>query len=377
MYLKEGCSLLLKIHKPTRPLVLSSNPNLVPSLNPKPQTEPTQPILAESEVLQRLKHEPQLGLALEYFRSISNSRDFKHTQLTYKAMIEKLGSQCEMDGVQYLMHQMKLEGVSCSEDLFISVVKACRRAGLAEQALKVFYRIREFGYKPSVKIYNHLLDALLCENRFWMINPVYVKMKKDGMVPNVFTYNILLKALCKNDRVDGAHKLLGEMSKGCCPDTVSYTTVVSALCRLGKVDEARELAYKGLDPNVITYWTVISSLSDVWNVESALAVLAKMFVRGCRPNIHTFTSLLKGYFMEGRVSEALDLWNRMVREGFGPNVVAYTTVIHGLCSVGNMCKAVSVLHEMERMGCSPNVTTFSTLIDGFVKAGNLVRASET
>jgi pentatricopeptide repeat protein len=65
---------------------------------------------------------------------------------------------------------------------------------LAEQALKMFYRIREFGCKPTVKIYNHVLDALLSENRFQMINPIYSNMKRDGMEPNVFTYNILLKA---------------------------------------------------------------------------------------------------------------------------------------------------------------------------------------
>lgn len=329
MHLKEGCSLLLKVRKPSIPFVLSTNP--VPNL--KAENEEKSSDLKEADVLKRLKHEHGITLALEYFKSIANSKSFKHTPLTYQMMIEKLASEREMDCVQYLLQQMKLEGISCSEDLFISVIGSYRRAGSSEQALKTFYRMQDFRVKPTVKIYNHILDALLDENRFQMINPIYSNMKKDGMEPNVFTYNILLKALCKNNRVDGAHKLLVEMSsKGCDPDEVSYTTLISSLCKLGKVKEARELAMsftpsvpvynalingvckeytfeeafqlldemmnKGIDPNVISYTTIINALSDAGNVELSLAVLAKMFARGCSPNLHTFTSLIKGFFLE-------------------------------------------------------------------------------
>jgi hypothetical protein len=122
MYLKEGRSLLLKVHKPPIPFVLNTNP--IP--NPrKPQIEQNQSLfLKESEVENRLKREVDIILALEYFKSIANSGTFKHTPLTYQTMIEKLGREKnQTDGVQYLLHQMKLEGISCSEDLFVSVIK--------------------------------------------------------------------------------------------------------------------------------------------------------------------------------------------------------------------------------------------------------------
>jgi len=230
---------------------------------------------------------------------------------------------------------MKIEGVPCSEDLFICVLNSYKRAGLGERALKLFYRIKEFGCKPTVKIYNHLLDALVgeAENRFHAIGAVYENMKGEGLEPNVFTYNILLKALCKNGKVDGACKLLVEMSKrGCVPDKVSYTTVVAGMCRDGRVDEAREAAkrfgvesvvsvcnalvcglckegrigevfglvnemvVKGVDPDVVSYSSVISCLSDIGEVELSLAIFGQMVRRGCRPNVHTFSSLMKGHF---------------------------------------------------------------------------------
>ncbi|QHO43362.1 Pentatricopeptide repeat-containing protein [Arachis hypogaea] len=409
MYLRDGCSLLLKVRKPSIPLVLNTNPifNLESNSQPQPTNAPP---VEEFHVLKRLKHERDIGLALEYFKSLANSGAFKHTQFTYQLMIEKLGRNCEMDGVQYLLQQMKLEGVACSEDLFICVMNSYRRAGLADQALKMFYRIREFGCKPTVKIYNHLLDALLGENRFQMISPVYNNMKGEGLEPNGFTYNMLLKALCKNGKVDGACKLLEEMSnKGCPPDAVSYTTIVSSVCKLGQVEKAKELAkgfapvvpvynalingfckeykikeafgllnemvFKGIDPNVISYSTIISCLSDMGNIDLSVAAFAQMLKRGCSPNIHTYSSLIKGYLLGGKLGEALELWNLMIMEGVKPNVVSYNALIHGLCCIGNMADAISICNQMERSSCSPNVTTYSTLISGFAKAGDLLGAS--
>ncbi|KAI3965623.1 hypothetical protein MKX01_010580 [Papaver californicum] len=313
------------------------------------------------------------GVAFEYFKFVvANGGEgakaegapfLKHTQLTYKAMIGKLGQKDFLDGIQYLLQQMKLEGISCSEDIFIN-----------------------FDCKPTVKIYNHLLDALLNENKFQMIIPIYNNMKKDGVELNVFTYNILLKACCS-------------------PDDVSYTTIVSSLCKLGRLNEARELvtrvnpivpAYNalingfcrhldikeafvlldemmngGIIPNMITYTTIIDALSNTMDVDQALVVLAQMFIRGCQPNIHTFTSLMNGFFMKGAAHEALDVWDRMAGEGCDPNVVTYNTVLHGLCMNGNIDMAISFFDQMVVRGISLNVRTYSTLTDGLGKSGDL------
>ncbi|KAG5237135.1 pentatricopeptide repeat-containing protein [Salix suchowensis] len=422
MYLKEGCSLLLKKQKPLVPFVLNT-------INPLQNELKVQNLLKESDVLNKLKNEPNILLALHFFKSIANSKSFKHTPLTYTTMIKRLGYERDIDGIQYLLQLMKLEGISCNEDLFVIVINAYRRVGLAEQALKTFYRIGEFGCKPSVKIYNHVLDALLSENKFQMITGIYNNMKRDGIELNVYTYNMLLKALW------------------CIPDAVSYTTVVSSMCRLGKVEEARELsmriksfvpvynalingfcrehkmeevfelfnemAVEGIDPNVITYSTVINTLSVMGNVELALAVLAKMFSRGCSPNVHTFTSLMKGYFLGGRLCEALDLWNRMIKKDQNPtlsgicfskngekrclpnettystlidalrklvtwlnmangncppNTITFNTFIKGLCCRGKIEWAMTVLNQMGQYGCAPNATTYNELLDGLFNA---------
>uniref|UniRef100_A0A1J3CAR8 Pentatricopeptide repeat-containing protein n=1 Tax=Noccaea caerulescens TaxID=107243 RepID=A0A1J3CAR8_NOCCA len=409
MYLKEGCSLLLKVQKPIIPFVLNTNLNvkLLPE-SPNPATE-----IKEFDVVKRLRQESCVPLALQFFKSIANSNLFKHTPLTFEVMIRKLAMDGQIDSVQYLLQQMKLQGFHCSEDLFVSVISVYRQVGLAERAVEMFYRIKEFGCDPSVKIYNHVLDTLLGENRIQMIYTVYRNMKRDGFEPNVFTYNVLLKALCKNNKVDGAQKLLVEMSnKGCSPDAVSYTTVISSMCELGMVKEGKELAarfepvasvynalinglckdhdYKGafdlmremmekeISPNVISYSTLINALCNCGEVEPSFSLLAQMLKRGCHPNVHTLSSLVKGCFLSGTTVEALDLWNRMIR-GFWlePNIVAFNTLVQGLCSHGNMEKALSVVSHMEENRCSPNIRTYGSLINGFAKRGSLEGVVDT
>ncbi|XP_010426378.1 PREDICTED: pentatricopeptide repeat-containing protein At3g48810-like [Camelina sativa] len=404
MYLVEGCSLLLKVQKPLIPFVLNTNLN-VNHLFPEATTNQAE--IKESDVVKRLRQESCVPLALHFFKSVANSNLFKHTPLTFEVMIRKLAMDGQVDSVQYLLQQMKLQGFHCSEDLFISVISVYRQVGLAERAVEMFYRIKEFGCDPSVKIYNHVLDTLLGENRIQMIYTVYRDMKRDGFEPNVFTYNVLLKALCKNNKVDGAKKLLVEMSnKGCCPDAVSYTTVISSMCEFGMVKEGRELAEKfepvvsvynalinglckdhdyegafdlmremvekGITPNVISYSTLINVLCNSGQIELAFSLLAQMLKRGCHPNIHTLSSLVKGCFVRGTAVDALDLWNRMIR-GFElqPNVVAFNTLVQGFCSHGDMQKAMSVFSHMEENRCSPNIRTYGSLINGFAKRGSL------
>lgn len=157
-------------------------------------------LLTECDVLRRIRSQPTAPLALEYFNSISRSKSFQHTLLTYQTMIHRLGLEAQMNSVQQLLLQMKIQGLKCSEEIFVTVIRSYSQIHCSAQALETFYRMVEFGCKPTVKIYNHLLDAMLKESRFHMITPIYRDMKRDGIDPNVYTYNILLKALCKNGR---------------------------------------------------------------------------------------------------------------------------------------------------------------------------------
>ncbi|GFS35192.1 pentatricopeptide repeat (PPR) superfamily protein [Actinidia rufa] len=168
--------------------------------------------------------------------------------------------------------------------------------------------------------------------------------------------------------MDGAHKLLEEMSnKGCSPDAVSYTTIRSCMCKLGRVKEAREVSVR-FTPILPVYNALVNGLFRESNFEEAFQLLDEMMNKSIDPNVITYTTIINALSDAGNPHlnlavlahtsyEALDVWDRMISEGIWPNAVSYNTyntLIHGLCSIGNVGKAVAVSNEMERSGCSLN-----------------------
>lgn len=69
MYLKDGRSLLFKLHKPSVPFVLSSNP-IFESQAKNDADIKDSVFIEESEVLKRLNYEKDIMMALDYFKYI-------------------------------------------------------------------------------------------------------------------------------------------------------------------------------------------------------------------------------------------------------------------------------------------------------------------
>jgi hypothetical protein len=78
-----------------------------------------------------------------------------------KDSISSLTAAGDMDGVRYALqvHEMGLRGVACPEGTLVATICAfaCARASNC---------VHDLEYAaPTVRVYNHLLDALLCRGR--------------------------------------------------------------------------------------------------------------------------------------------------------------------------------------------------------------------
>ncbi|KAJ1688491.1 hypothetical protein LUZ63_019881 [Rhynchospora breviuscula] len=377
---------------------------------------PISPPVTQLQVINMIRHDPNTSRSLAYFLSLASSTIFNHTPLTYQAMIKTLCQSFQLDTAQYLLQQMTLEKISCTEETMICLIQAYSQTGSVMQALKTFYRANELGCSITVRVYNHLFDALLKDNRFSMIGPLYSDMKKDGIEPNVYTYNILIKALCRNNRVEAALKLLEEMpKKGALPDEVSLTTVVSSLCGMGRISEAKNMLVKlpplvscynalihglcgsfrlkevfemfhkmserGLLPNVITYTTIIGAFCNAGDLAIACAILVgdvhgamnvwhMMGCNGCKPNVVAYTCMVDAYCKSKMFDDAYDMIMTMkMEQNCQPNTATYNTLIKGLCENGQVGRAMRLLAEMRRSGCILSTRTYNILLDGLFKEG--------
>lgn len=248
---------------------------------------------------------------------------------------------------------------------------------MIRQVVKVVDLVSKFHVKPSVKVFNSILNVLVKENIDIAREFYRRKMMASGVEGDDYTFGILMKGLCSTNRIADAFKLLQVIkSRGMTPNTVIYNTLLHALCRNGKVGRARSLMNEMDDPSDVTFNVMISAYCAEENLVQALVMLDKCFSLGFVPDVVTVTKVLQILCSSGRVPEAVEILERVESKGGLVDVVAYNTLLKGFCNSGKVKVGCRILKEMEAKGCLPNVDTYNILISGFCRSGKLDSAMD-
>ncbi|KFK40136.1 hypothetical protein AALP_AA3G335400 [Arabis alpina] len=311
--------------------------------------------------------------ALETFQWASSFPGFIHSRSTYRALFHKLCIFRRFDTVYQLLDEMPQSICLPPDDaIFITIVRGFGRAKLTKRVINVVDLVAKFGVKPSLKVYNSILDVLVKEDIDIAREFFRRKMMASGIQGDEYTYGILMKGLCLTNRIGDGFKLLQIMkTRGVAPNTVVYNTLLYALCKNGKVGRARSLMSEMKEPNDVTFNILISAYCNEGKLIQSMVLLEKCFGLGFVPDVVTVTKVMEVLCDEGRVSEALEVLERVERKGGRVDVVACNTLVKGYCGIGKVRVAQRFFKEMERKGYLPNVETYNLLIAGFCEVGML------
>ena len=225
--------------------------------------------------------------------------------------------------------------------------------------------VAQFGKKPSLRIFNSVLDVLVKEDIDLAQEFYRKKMMASGVEGDEYTFRILMKGLCLTNRIGDGFKLLQVMkSREIIPNSVIYNTLLHALCRNGKVGRARSLMNEMEELNDVTFNILISAYCKEENLVQALVLLEKCLNLGFVPDVVTGTKELEVLCNVGCVTETVDILNRLESKGSVLDVVAYKTLVKRFCRLGKVKVGHCLLKEMERKGCLPNVDTYNILVSG-------------
>ncbi|KAI5683945.1 hypothetical protein M9H77_05173 [Catharanthus roseus] len=327
----------------------------------------TAPVPTNQQIAHLILEQKSASQALETFRWASKLPNFTHNQSSYRALIHKLCIFRRFDIVRDLLDEMPSSiGSTPDEDIFVTIVRGLGRGHMIKQVISVLDLVSKFGKKPSLKLYNSILDVLVKEDIDIAREFYRKKMMKSGVEGDDYTYGILMKGLCLTNRIGDGFKLLQVMkTRGVRPNTVIYNTLFHALCKNGKVGRARSLMNELAEPNDVTFNILISAYCHEGNLVQALVILEKSLKGGFVPDMITVTKVLELMCNKGQVSEAVELLERVEEKGETIDVVAYNTLIKGFCRLGKVKAGSYLMKEMEMKGCLPNVETYNTLIWGY------------
>ncbi|KAI4386867.1 hypothetical protein MLD38_004754 [Melastoma candidum] len=333
---------------------------------------PPQPLrlLSPEQVAQLIQDTKTPSQALETFKWASKLPNFTHTQFTYLSLVKKLSIFRQFDTIHQVLDEIpRITQLPPDDQIFVVFIRGLGRARMVKESIKVLNLVEKFSLRPSVKIYNAILDVLVKEDidvakRFYR-----EKMMECGVEGDIYTYGILMKGLCSTNRIADGFKLLQAMKKSSLnPNAVVYNTLLHALCRNGKVGRARCMMRNMEELNDVTFNIMISAYCKDRNLVQALVMLEKCLASGFMPDIIAVTKVLELLCSAGRMTEGVEVLERLESEGRQIDFVAYNVLVKGFCLAGKVRVGYGLLKEMERKGCLPNVQTYNLLISGFCDA---------
>ncbi|CAN6464003.1 unnamed protein product [Victoria cruziana] len=333
-----------------------------------PSSPPT-----NQDVAQLILDQKSASQAFRTFRWASRIPNFIHNQTTYKAIIHKLCLLREFEAAGRLLSEIPSVLKSPpDEDIFVRMIRDYGQLKMSQEAMKVLDLVGQFGVKPSLKIYNSILNALVKDDIDLAREFFRNRMVKCGVLPDEYTFGILMKGLCVTNRIGDGFKLLQFMKKnGFEPNTVIYNTLVNALCKNGKVGRGRSLLREMTEPSEVTFNILISGYCRDGDPVQAMVLFEKSLSYGFVPDVVTVTKLVECFCDNGRVREAVEVLQRAEEKGLAVDTVIFNTLINGFCRIGQVEVGERYLKEMALKGCVPNLSTFNLLIEGYCKSQNL------
>ncbi|KAL4356060.1 hypothetical protein HN51_027437 [Arachis hypogaea] len=338
------------------------------------------PFESPSRVQKLIASQSDPLLAKEIFECASRHPNFRHSYSTYLILILKLGRSRQFSLVDDLVRRLKSESYPITPTLFSYLIRVYGEADLPDKALKTFYTMLQYGFKPLPKHLNRILAILVSHRNF--VRPAFDLFRdahRHGVSSNTQSYNILMRAFCLNGDVSIAYHLFNKMFKrDIVPDIECYRILMQAMCRKSQVNGAMDLLEdmlnKGFVPDSLTYTTLLNSLCRKKKLREAYKLLCRMKIKGCNPDIVHYNTVILGFCREGRAHDACKVIVDMQNNGCLPNVVSYRTLVGGLCDKGMLDEANNYMKEMLSKGFSPQFAVIHGLVKGFCNVGKIKEA---
>ncbi|OIW00649.1 hypothetical protein TanjilG_09130 [Lupinus angustifolius] len=313
--------------------------------------------------------------ALQFYRWVERAGLFTHDRDTTLKMIQILGSYSKLNHARcILLEDVPKKGAVVDEDMFVVLIDSYGRAGIVQESVKIFQKMKELGIERTVKSYDVFFKVILRRGRYMMAKRYYNLMLREGVEPTRDTYNILLWGMFLSMKLDTAFRLYGDMkNRGIEPDVVTYNTLINGYHRFKKVEEAEKLfvEMKGKDiaPDVISYNTMLKGYFAVGQVDDALKIYEEMKGVGINPNAITFTMLLPGLCDVGKIAEAQNVLGEMVEKYVAPKDNSiFMKLMTCQCKAGDLDAAAGVLKAMIRLRIPTEAGHYGVLIENFCKA---------
>lgn len=292
---------------------------------------------------------------MEFFYWVETEFRFSHDEITCREMACVLAKGNRMMDLWKFLKEMAKRGNGglITTATATCLIKCLGEEGLVNEALAIFYRMKQFRCKQDVVAYNMIIHTLCRVGNFRTARALLEQMELPGFrcPPDVYTYTILISSYCKYSMQTGCRKAIRR--------------------RLWEANHMfRIMLFKGFVPDVVTYNCLIDGCCKTNRIERALELFEDMNKRGCIPNRITYNSFIRCYSAINEIDKAIEMLRRMQEMNHGiPTTSSYTPIIHALCEAGRLVDARDLLVELVDGGSIPREYTYNLVREALNSVG--------
>ncbi|KAG0450233.1 hypothetical protein HPP92_026873 [Vanilla planifolia] len=321
--------------------------------------------------------------ALHFFRWVEKT-GFRHDPHTYTEIISSLTRASMLNHARcLLLDDMPKRLVPRDEHMFAVLIDAYGRAGIPQEAVKIFRRLPELGIDRTVLSYDALFKAILRRGRVLMSKRVFNSMIRDGVPPSLSTYNILIWGFCLSLKMQTARRFFLDIKeRGLSPDVITYNTLLNGWVRMKNMDEAQkvvdEMLAADISPNSITYNLLIKGHVSCGNVDYGIQLFDEMRSKELSATPRTYAALMPGLCDDvERTTAALSVFKEMAEQKVTPkDKSTFLRLITTLCKAGDFDGALNVHRSMDCFRIPLDSLHYSKLIESLCTGGKLEHAVE-
>ncbi|KAL6279016.1 hypothetical protein ACE6H2_022617 [Prunus campanulata] len=276
------------------------------------------------------------------------------------------------------------------------LISSFSKLGKGKAALEVFNKFGDFGCVPNADTYYFTIEALCRRSIFGWAQSVCEKMLDAGILPDGEKVGRIISWFCKGKKAKDAHLVYSsaaDVKTQYLPLASVYflisslfredetmifavearkyaiqpfSAVVRGLCRIKDVDGAKklllEMTMKGPPPGNAVFNMVISGYCKAGDMGEAIEMMNLMKSRGLKPDVYTYTVIMSGYTNGGQMEEACKILSEAKNKHPKLSPVTYHTLIRGYCKLEEFDKGLKLLREMAGSGFQPNIDEYNKLI---------------
>nr|XP_016444769.1 PREDICTED: pentatricopeptide repeat-containing protein At4g20740-like [Nicotiana tabacum]XP_016444775.1 PREDICTED: pentatricopeptide repeat-containing protein At4g20740-like [Nicotiana tabacum]XP_016444782.1 PREDICTED: pentatricopeptide repeat-containing protein At4g20740-like [Nicotiana tabacum]XP_016444789.1 PREDICTED: pentatricopeptide repeat-containing protein At4g20740-like [Nicotiana tabacum]XP_016444796.1 PREDICTED: pentatricopeptide repeat-containing protein At4g20740-like [Nicotiana len=324
-----------------------------------------------AEVLKHPNIDPKISS--KFFHWAGKQKGYRHDFSCYNAFAYGLNRVNQFRAADQVPELMHMQGKPPSEKQFEILI---RMHGDANRGLRVYYvyeKMKKFGVKPRVFLYNRIMDALVKTNHLNLAMSVYDDFKKDGLVEESMTFMILIKGLCRLKRMDEVFELLGRMRGNLCkPDVFAYTAMIKILVAERNLDGCskvwEEMQRDAVEPDVIAYSTFITGLCKINQVDIGYELFKEMKQKNYLIDRAIYGSLIESFVANGKVGFACDLLKDLMESGYRADLAIYNSLIEGFCNAKRIDRAYKLFQITVQEDLQPDFSTVRPILVSYAES---------